>query len=124
MRSKKLGHSRKKGRKDIHDNQRPTSSVNDSSTLHSIDENNINVHSLTQDIPKNLSVGFNCSCDLLEDNVGTLSTSLLESNHTSVNTNEQFTLIDQPTTPKMSQDIPSDENNNLPSSPAQRTQKC
>ena len=98
--------------------------MNDSSTLHSIDENNINVHSLTQDIPKNLSVGFNCSCDLLEDNVGTLSTSLLESNHTSVNTNEQFTLIDQPTTPKMSQDIPSDENNNLPSSPAQRTQKC
>eukprot|EP00957_Ditylum_brightwellii_P025177 1905843-Ditylum_brightwellii.AAC.1 len=123
MHSKKLGCPRKKGRKDIHDNQRTASSVNDSSTLHVIDENNVNGHSSTLDTSNNLSVGFNSPYDSSEDTVNALSNSLSESNHASVNTNEEFTSIDQSTTPIMSQDSTFDANNNPASSPTQRTKK-
>ena len=54
--SKKVGCSKKKGKKDIHDNQRTNSSVNDSSTLHDIDENNANDHASTLDTPNNLNL--------------------------------------------------------------------
>ena len=102
MHSKKLGRSRKKVRMDKHDNQRTTSSMNDSLILHDIDENNANCHSLSLDAPKNQSVGFNSSCDSLEDNEDTLSDSLSEINHASVNINEEFTSIYQHTAPNIS----------------------
>ena len=55
----------------MHDNLKTTTSVNDSSTSHETDKNNVNDHSLTLDTPNNLNAGFNSSSDSSEENVST-----------------------------------------------------